>query len=162
MQDPKQVDMGERYRNWMNALFWQVIIAIMVGKEIAGEAYLEKLEKAFYDYGVRCAGYWKDISDLKEEKPDCLALGKIMDTVDDSFANWWDGYVEKSSKAFEKHINNCPVATTLKWAPEICERMVPAALNGILQTLNPKATIAFDSFMSKGDKTCHYRMEVKE
>jgi len=161
MQDSKQVDMGEKYKNWMNALVWQVVIAIKVGEEVAGEAYLEKLEKAFYDFGVRTAGHWKEASDIKEEKPDCVALGKIMDTIDGSFANWWDGYVENSPKVFEKHVNNCPVAMTLKFAPEFCERVVPATLNGILQTLNPKATIAFDSFMSKGDKTCHYRMEVK-
>ena len=49
MHDPGQLDMGERYRNWMKALVWQVVIAIRVGKDVAGETYLKKLEKAFYN-----------------------------------------------------------------------------------------------------------------
>jgi hypothetical protein len=137
-----------------------MVIAIKVGKDVAGETYLKKLEEAFYNYGVRCTGYWRGIAGVKEKEPDCLTLGRLMDAVDDSFANWWDGYVENTSEIFEKHIINCPVAETLKWAPEYCEHIVPATLQGILQTLNPKATITFDSFMSKGDKTCHYRIET--
>jgi hypothetical protein len=58
VQDSGQMDMGERYKNWMNALVWQVVIAIMVGKDVAGETYLKKLEEAFYNYGIRCTDYW--------------------------------------------------------------------------------------------------------
>jgi hypothetical protein len=153
--------MGEQYKNWMKALALQLVTALTTGKDVAGETYLKKLEEAFYNYGVRCTGYWRELAGVKEAMPDCLALGKIMDAVDDSFANWWDGYIENSPEAFEKHIVNCPIAQSLKWAPEYCERLVPAALNGILQSLNPKAKITFSSFMSKGDKTCHYRIETK-
>jgi hypothetical protein len=162
MQDSSRVNMEERYKNWMKALVWQVVIAIKVGKELAGESYLEKLEEAFYDFGVRCTGYWRETAGVKDTEPDCVTLGKVMDTMDDSFANWWDGYVENTPEAFEKHVTHCPIVETLKWAPEYCERIVPATLRGVLQTLNSKATVTFDRFMSKGDKTCHYRVEIKD
>ena len=160
MQNTTKADMEKRYRNWTNALAWQLVIAINVGKEIAGETYLEKLEEAFYNFGIRTTGYWKETAGVKEAEPDCIALGKLMDVIDDSFANWCDGYVENTPEAFEKHVINCPIVETLKWAPEVCERIVPATLRGILQTMNPKANITFDRFMSKGDKTCHYRIET--
>jgi predicted ArsR family transcriptional regulator len=160
MQNKAKADMEERYHNWTNALAWQFVIAINVGKEVAGETYLKKLEEAFYKYGVRCTDYWRKAAGIEEPEPDCLVLGKLMDAVDGSFANWWEGYVKNTPEAFEKHIINCPIADIVKWAPEYCERLVPAALQGILQTLNPKASITFDNFMSKGDKTCHYRVET--
>jgi len=160
MQDSRQVDMGEKYKNWIESLVWQVVIAIGVGKEVAGENYLKKLEEASYSFGARSVGHWTELTGVKEANPDCMVLGKIMDAIDDSIANWWDGYVENSPTAFEKHIINCPVAEYMKWAPEFCERLVPATLRGILQTLNPKATITFDSYLSKGDETCHYRVEI--
>lgn len=162
MQDPSPVDMGGKYKYWMEALVWQVVIAIGVGKEVAGERYLKKLEEASYNFGARSAAHWTELTGVKEARPDCVALGKILDAIDDSFANWWDGYVENSPKGFEKHVINCPVVEPLKWAPEFCERIVPATLKGILQTLNPTATINFCSFMSKGDKTCHYRVETRD
>ena len=162
MPNSSKLDMAAHYQNWMNSLVHQFIIAVMVGREVAGESYLEKLEETFYNFGVKCAGYWTEIAGVKEAEPDCVALGKVMDAVDDSFANWWDGYVGNSPGAFEKHILNCPVAASLKLVPEYCERIVPATLRGILQTLNPKANITFSSFISKGDKTCHYRIETRD
>ncbi len=162
MQDLSQVDMGERYKNWMEALARWTVIAIAVGKEVAGEAYLKRLEEEFYNGGRRNVRHWTEVVGLEETAPDCMALGKIMDAVDDSFANWWDGYVENSPKAFEKHILTCPVAKAFRREPDFCERLVGASALGMLQGLNPKAHITFDKFLSKGDETCHYRIEIKE
>jgi hypothetical protein len=42
--------MGERYKNWMNALAFQLVIALTAGKDVTGETYLKKLAEAFYPF----------------------------------------------------------------------------------------------------------------
>ena len=160
MVESNQIDMGERYKNWMETLVRFTVITFNVGAEVARESYLKKLEEEFYKSGARAAKHWREIAGLKRAEPDCIALGTLMDAVDDSFANWWDGYVENSPTAFEKHILSCPCAEQLKRAPVFCERMVVAQSRGLLGVLNPKATITWNKFLSRGDHTCNYRIEI--
>lgn len=162
MEQLNKPNMEERYRTWVESLARYTVMAFQVGKELAGETYLKRLEEEFYKAGARSAKHWRELSGVKEADPDCIGLGKIMDTIDDSFANWWDGYVQNSPKGFEKHILTCPVAKAWSRAPELCTRMIAASWRGLINTLNPKATTTWNEFLPAGDKTCHYRIEIKE
>ena len=82
--------------------------------------------------------------------------------MDEVFGNPWDGYVENSPTGFEKHLLSCAIADILSQAPEICIRLVPALANGLISAINPNATIKFYECLCKGDKTCHYRVEINK
>jgi hypothetical protein len=97
-----------------------------------------------------------------ETASDCLAIGKVFDTMDDSLANFWDGYIEKSPKAFEKRVVTCPAAEAFSMAPIICERVIASAAQGLVKALNPKATFRFTELMPKGDDSCRYRIEIED
>jgi len=149
------------YKNWMEQLSTWIITILKVGKELSGETYLQKLEKEFHKLGA--AGFEAlQIPPTAEMGTDCKTIGKICDTVDEIFGNPWDGYVENSPTGFEKHLLSCPVTDILSQAPEICTRLVPALANGMASAINPHATIKFYECLSKGDKTCHYRVEINK
>ena len=82
--------------------------------------------------------------------------------MDYSLANFWDGYVEKTPKAFEKRILTCPVAEALSAAPVVCERFIASGARGSIKALNPKANIQFTELLPKGDDVCRYRIEIEE
>lgn len=67
---------------------------------------------------------------------DCHKIGQVFDAMDDSLANFWDGYVEKSPKALEKRLVTCPVAEGFSLAPVICERLMLGGARGLLKALN--------------------------
>ncbi len=156
---PNEADMGERYKNWVESLARYTVLAFKVGKEIGGEAYVKRLEEEFYKLGARSIKHWQEIAEAEEI--DCIGMGKIMNVLDDSFANWWDE-VENSPKAFEKKILTCPVAKVWGREPELCTRMITASMQGLCSALNPKLKSKWSEFIPTGGKTCHYRIELKK
>jgi len=165
MKNPSDAEMGKIYKNWMEALARYAVILFNVGKEVAGEKYMEKLKEEFYKAGQRGAKSWREASGLQELQPelqpDCKAIGKLMDFIDDGYGNFCDGHVENSPKAFEKNILTCPIDKPWSRAPELCDLM-EVSMQGLYDALNPKARIKFDKFLTKGEKVCHYRIEIKE
>ncbi len=151
--------MEQVYKNWTEGLALWVTMMFKTGKELCGEDFIRKLEEKFYKAGARLGS---DKSALLEETgTDCKAIGKILDAVDESMANYWDGYVENSPTGFEKHITTCPVAEIFSKEPEICTRLVPAMGQGLVSGINPNTRLQFYEFLTKGDKSCHYRVEIK-
>jgi hypothetical protein len=153
------------YKNWMEMLTGWVITIFKAGKEVSGETFLKKLEEEFYNLGK--TGLASGLSLMMDSLVpgmgnDATSIGKICDIVDESFGNPWNGYVENTSKVFEKHILACPVSEALSQAPEICTRMVPAMVNGLLSAINPKAKVRFYECLCNGDKSCHYRIEINK
>ncbi|MCX6000266.1 MAG: hypothetical protein NTU41_11965 [Chloroflexi bacterium] len=147
------------YKNWMNSLAWWATIMYRAGKETGGEVFVRKVEAEFHQMGKRQGEILR--SRLQVEEVDCTTIGRIMDGIDKSFGNYWDGYIENSPGGFEKLITTCPVADTLSRAPEICTRLLYACAQGIVIGINPDAKFRMDEIISKGDKVCHVRIELE-
>ncbi|NPV58778.1 MAG: hypothetical protein HPY75_03825 [Actinobacteria bacterium] len=157
-------EMGKRYRNWTEALARFVVTLYRVGKEVGGEAFVDRLRDEFYRQGKKGAHMWMALSGSSpEDFVDCMGLPKLQDTIDDSFANFWDGYVENTPQAFEKELKTCPVARIWSREPDLCEVMLGASLVGMLEELNPAfVTEGFSRLLTKGDPVCRFRVELKE
>ena len=167
MQNRTDAEMGQRYKNWMEALARYTVITFNVGKELAGERYIERVKEEFYKAGQRSVKHWRQASGVKEIQPelqpDCKGMGKLMDFIDDGYANFWDDYIENSPKAFEKEVFTCPIAEAWSRAPELCDVMLEASFQGMLDVLNPKIKFkGFSKLLPRGDKVCRYRMEMEE
>jgi len=157
-------EMGKRYRNWTEALARQVVMLYRVGKEVGGEAFVDRLEEEYYRDGKKGAAMWMKLTGAKpEEFEDCMGLPKIHDRIDDTFANFWDGYAENTPQAFEKELKTCPVARIWSREPDLCEVMLKASLIGMLEELNPRfKTEGFSKLLTKGDSVCRFRIELGE
>ena len=157
-------NMEERYRNWAENMASLVALMTVIGQETGGEEFLRRVEETIFEGSKLDVQRYKDAAGIgeTETEPDCLILGKLMDAVDDSLANFWDDYVEKSPKVFEKRVVTCPVAHAFAMAPVVCERIIAAGARGYLKALNPKAEIEFTELIPKGDDACRYRIEIQE
>jgi len=157
-------NMAERYKAWAENMASLVALVLTIGQEVGGEQFLSKVEEAVFEGSKLDVQRWKDIAGIGETEtaPDCLAIGKVMDAMDDSLANFWDGYVEKSPVAFEKRVVTCPVAEAFSLAPVVCERVIASGARGLVQALNPKANFRFIELIPKGDDACHYRIEITD
>ena len=155
-------NMEQRYKKWAENLSYMVAAMAKIGQETGGEAFLQKVEEAIFEGGKANAQWLKDAAGIGESElsVDCHEIGKVFDAMDDSLANFWDGYVEKSSKVLEKRLATCPVAEGFSLAPVVCERLILAGAKGLLQALNPKANIRFTEFLPNGDGACCYRIEI--
>ncbi len=157
-------NMEERYKAWAENMAALVALLITVGQEVGGEDFMRKVEDAIFEGTKLDAQKWKEAAGIgdMETAPDCLTIGKVFDTMDDSLANFWDGYIEKSPKAFEKRVVTCPAAEAFSMAPIICERVIASAAQGLVKALNPKAAFRFTELMPKGDDSCRYRIEIED
>lgn len=156
-------EMGKRYKNWTKALARQMVILYRVGKEVGGKKFIERLKEEYYKDGQKGAEMWMALSGTKlEDFHDCMALPKVHDMIDDTFANYWNGYVEHTPQAFEKELKTCPVAKAWSKEPELCEILLGASLRGMASALNPKfKTEGFSKLLTKGDKVCRFRVELE-
>lgn len=157
-------EMGKRYRNWTEVLARQVVTLYRVGTEVGGEEFVQRLREEFYRQGKKGASMWMALSGTRpEDFADCTGLPRLQDTIDDAFANFWDGYVESTPRAFEKELKTCPVARIWSREPDICEIMIAASLVGMLEELNPRfRTTGFTKLLTKGDPVCRFRVELAE
>lgn len=157
-------NMEERYKAWAENMAGLVSLLVTVGQEVGGDQFLNKVEEAIFEGSKLDAQKWKDAAGIEETETtlDCLKIGKVFDKMDDSLANFWDGYIEKSPKAFEKRVVTCPVAEGFSIAPVVCERFILSGAQGLLKALNPKATFRFTELMPNGDDACCYRIEIEE
>jgi len=157
-------NMERRYRNWAENLAGLVVLLVSIGEETGGEAFLQRVEEAIYEGSKLDVQKHKDAAGITDtDTPaDCLVLGRLMDAVDDSLANFWDGYEEKSPTALEKRVVTCPVAEAFSLAPIVCERIIAAGAKGYIHALNPKAKFRFKELMPKGDDVCSYRIDIQE
>lgn len=159
-----ETQMGKRYKNWTNSLALQMVMMYRVGKEVGGEAFVEKLKAEYRKFGENMVPIMMKLSGTTEQDfKDCIGLGKFIDYIDDSLANFWDGYEENSPKVFEKKILTCPLTELWSQEPDLCEVMLHEMFGGVLKTLNPKfKSEGFKQLLVKGDNCCHYRMELEE
>ena len=157
-------EMGKRYKNWTESLGIQMAMMYKVGKEVGGDEFVEKLKEAYRALGKSLVPLFMKQSGTKpEDFKDCIGLGKLIDTIDDSLANFWDGYEENSPKAFEKKILTCPLTDAWSSEPDLCAVMLHEMFGGVLETLNPKfKSDGFKKLLVRGDTCCHYRMELEE
>lgn len=156
-------EMGRRYKNWTKTLARQMVILYRVGKEVGGDKFIQRVKEEYYKDGQKSAEMWMALSGTKpEDFRDCMALPKVHDLIDDTFANYWEGYVEHTPKAFEKELKTCPVAKAWSKEPELCEILLGASLRGLVSALNPKfKTKGFSKLLTKGDKVCRFRIELE-
>ena len=156
--------MEERYKAWAENMARLVALLVTVGQEVGGDQFLSKVEEAIFEGSKSDAQKWKDAAGIGESETtlDCLKIGQVFDVLDDSLANFWDGYIEKSAKAFEKRIVTCPVAEGFSMSPVICERLILSGAQGLLRALNSRATLRFTELMPKGDDCCRYRIEIED
>jgi hypothetical protein len=156
--------MGKRYKNWTEALARQMVIMYRIGKQVGGDEFVKKLKEAYYKDGQKGAKMWMEMSGCKpEDFKDCMALPKIYDLIDDTYANYWHGYVEHSEKAFEKELYTCPVTKLWSKEPDLCQILLGESANGMAEGLNPKfKTKGFSKLLTKGDKVCRYRVEMEK
>ena len=150
----------EVYKNWTLTLAQWVTMLYTVGKETGGEAFVQKAEEEFRRTGMKQGAKLR--SRLPAGDPDCTQIGQLMDGIDKSMGNYWDGYVENSPTGFEKHITTCPVVHIFSRAPEVCTRLLAASGQGLVEGIDADATLRMDTAMSQGDKTCHVRIEIKK
>ena len=157
-------EMGQRYKNWVDSMALQMIMLYQVGREVGGDRFIERLREEYYKAGQKMANTWLKITGTKlEDYSDCEVLSKLQDQFDDALANFWDGYNEKSAKAFEKDIITCPGARRFSKEPEICEIIINEAMRGMYETLNPKFKFTtFSKLIPKGDKVCRLRVEMEK
>jgi len=157
-------EMGERYKNWTQALARQAVTLFRVGKEVGGDKFVERLKEVYKEQGRKGAAMWIALTNSKpEDFKSCLGLAKVHDYIDDRYANFWDGYIENSPKAFEKELFTCPVAKAWSKEPDLCEVMFGESLKSMAETLNPKfKTEGFTKLLTKGDNCCRYRVEMEK
>jgi hypothetical protein len=157
-------DMAERYKAWAENLASLVALVVTIGQEIGGEKFLRKVEEVIFEGSKLDAQKYKETVGMGETDAaaDCLTIGKVFDSIDDSLANFWDGYIENSPSAFEKRVVTCPVAEAFSMAPVVCERVIASGARGCVKALNPKADIRFTELMPKGDNACRYRIEITD
>ena len=157
-------EMGVRYKNWTSALARQVVTLFAVGKEVGGDKFVERLKEVFQEQGRKGAALLLALTNSKpEDFKDCLALAKVHDFIDDRYANFWNGYIENSPKAFEKELVTCPVASAWSKEPDLCDVMFGESIKTMVETLNPKfKTQGFTKLITKGDGCCRYRVELEE
>ena len=156
--------MGKRYKNWTEALARQMVTLYRIGKEVGGDKFVERLKEEYYESGRKGAGMWMNFTGTtKNDFKDCSHFPKIHDLIDDTFANYWDGYVEQTSQAFEKELYTCPVAKIWSKEPDLCEVLLGESLRGMATELNPKfKTEGFSKLLTKGDSVCRFRVELEE
>jgi hypothetical protein len=157
-------EMGKRYHNWTEMLAREVVTLYRIGKEVGGDAFVERLEDEFRRQGKKAAKMWMAILGEKpEDFTDCTGLPRLHDMIDDHFANYWDGYIENTPQAFEKELQTCPVARIWSREPDLCDVIVKASMIGMLEELNPKfKTEGFSKLLTKGDGVCRYRIELED
>lgn len=157
-------EMGKRYKNWVESLARQMALIYRVGKEVGGEKFVERVNEEYRKDGERVAGiYMKMLGTKFEDFKDCISLMKIQDLMDDSLANFWDGYVEKSPKAIEKDIKTCPITKQWLKEPDICAVCVHHFLAGMYAAINPKIKVKkFSKLLTKGDNACNLRIEMED
>jgi len=157
-------EMGKRYKNWTESLAMQMLILYKVGKRVGGEKFVESLKDEYKRLGKGAAHAYMAAAGLtKDDFKDCMNLPKIQDIMDDTFANYWNGYIENSPKAFEKEVYTCPAAKTWKAEPELCAFCISEICSGMVEELNPKFKFkGFSKLMPKGDQTCRFRVEREE
>jgi len=155
-------EMGKRYKNWTETLARQMVVLYRVGKEVGGEKFVERLKEEYYKDGQKSAKIWMSLTGTTlEDFKDCMALPKVLDFVDDRFANFWNGYVENTPKAFEIDLKTCPVAKQWSKEPQLCEILLSESLKGMAAGLNPKfRTKGFTKLLTKGDTCCRFRIEL--
>ena len=157
-------EMGKRYKNWMEALARYLVVAYNIGKEVGGDKYVERMKEEFYKIGQKGAKMWMALSaTTQEDLVDCRGLAKLQDCIDDTFANFWHGYIEHSPNAFEKEVYTCPLVGAWSKQPELCDVLLGASMTGIIEKLNPKFKAkGFSQLLTKGDKTCRFRVEMED
>ena len=157
-------NMEGRYRAWAENMASLVALMAIIGQETGGEEFIRRVEETIFEGSKLDVQKYKDAAGITDtDTPaDCLTLGKLMDAVDDSLANFWDGYVEKSPNVFEKEVVTCPVAEAFSLAPVVCERIIASGARGYIKAVNPKADIRFEKLIPKGDDVCRYRIEIKD
>ena len=155
-------EMGKRYKNWTDTLALQMVLLYRVGKEVGGQKFVDRLKEEYYKNGGKAATFWMDQTGSRpEDFKDCMGIAKLQDAIDDAHANFWDGYIERTPKAFEKEVKTCPVARAWSKEPEICEVLIGEFVKGLATALNPKfKNEGFSKLLTKGDKTCRFRFEM--
>jgi len=156
--------MGKRYKNWTESLARQMATLFRVGKEVGGEKFIERLKEEYYKDGQKGAKMWMNLSGTTlEDFKDCMNLPKVHDLIDDTFANYWDGYIQHTPKAFEKELNTCPVAKIWSREPDICEVLLGSSMHGMAAALNPKFKASgFTKLLPKGDKCCRFCISMED
>jgi hypothetical protein len=157
-------NMRQRYKTWAENLASLVALMVVIGEEVGGEEFLRRVEEAIFEGSKVDVERHKEAAGIAETEtsPDCVAIGRLLDIIDDSLANFWDGYIEKSPRVFEKRVVTCPVAEAFSMAPVVCERIIASGLKGYVKGLNPKAEVRMTELMSKGDDACQYRIEIMD
>lgn len=157
-------EMGKRYKNWTDALAYQMMVLYRVGKETGGNNFIKRLKEEYFKIGQNTAKGLKAAIGAKDEDfQDCKAVPNICDRLDDSLANFWDGYIENTTKAFEKEIKTCPVARRWSKEPDFCDLMFGEMVKGVANALNPQfKTEGFNKLLVRGDECCRYRIEMSD
>jgi len=157
-------NMAERYKAMAENMASLVALIVTIGQEVGGESFMSKVEEAIFEGSKVNSPKLKEAAGVGETggAADCLTIGKVFDALDDSLANFWDGYIEKSPQAFEKRIVTCPAAEAFSLAPVVCERLIEKGVQGLVKDLNPKATFRFTELIPKGDDCCRYRIEIED
>jgi len=158
-----QEEMGKKYKTWTESLARYVVWLYRIGKETGGEKFVEKVKEKFFEEGLKSS---KGLMEMTGTSPDdfknCGNVYKVWDTIDETAANYWHGYVENSPKAFEKELYTCPGAKAYSKEPEICSLCIESWCKGVVKGLNPKFDMSFSKLMPNGDNVCRYRVEIKE
>jgi hypothetical protein len=156
--------LGKKYKNWTESLARQMVVMYRIGKEVGGQKFVERMKEEYRKQGKKGAHMWMALAGCKpDDFKDCMALPKVHDLIDDTFANYWDGYIEHTPKAFEKELYTCPVARHWCKEPDLCEVLLGESLKGMAAELNPKfKTAGFSKLLTKGDKVCRFRVELGE
>jgi hypothetical protein len=65
----------------------------VIGQEVGGEQFLRKVEEAIFEGSKLDVQRYKEAAGIgaMETASDCVAIGRLLDTIDDSLANFWDG-----------------------------------------------------------------------
>lgn len=156
--------MCRRYKNWTESLARQLVLMFRVGREVGGEKFMERIREEYYRDGKKGAQLWMKLTGTTpDDFRDCSKLHLILDLIDDTYANYWDGYIENSPGALEKELKTCPVVRQFSREPDICRVLLGESSRGLADGLNPAIKAkGFSKLLSNGDPVCRYRFEKEK
>lgn len=150
----------EVYKTWTELLAKVNAAMYNIGNELAGEAFVKRMEEALFEEGARMTR--ETVQHLGITGTDCMAVGKIADAMDQSMGISWDGFIEQSPTRYSKDVTSCPIAEFFSVAPDLCVLLVPAFTRGFCSVINPDVTYRLEGCLANGDKTCGVRFEMKK
>jgi hypothetical protein len=107
------------------------------------------MEKKGMEFGMK----WKKSLDFNGTSLQIIC--RLLESIQQ--VHQMKGEVKKDEDKMEGEISECPLSSA---PPQVCLQ-VQSFNNGLCEAIDPNYEFAYDRMMTKGDKTCHWRIRKK-